>query len=95
MLCTLTFRGKLRNISVISFYAPTEEKRDVDKNLFYNQKEGLASQISNCDLKICVGDDNTKAGKEPIWRKVAGRTSLYDDVSSSSSFIAQKYSIET
>ena len=68
-LCTLRMRGKFFNISLINVHAPTEDKEEEEKDLFYGR---LARTIDACprhDLKIILGDFNAKVGREPMYRQ--------------------------
>ena len=77
-LCTLRMRGKFYNISFINVHAPTEEKEEEEKDVFYGR---LARTINACprhDLIIIRGDFNAKVGKEPMYRQYTGCHSLHE-----------------
>ncbi|KAL1448299.1 hypothetical protein WDU94_008926, partial [Cyamophila willieti] len=76
-ICTMRLKGKFKNISVVSFYAPTEEAEDEDKDTFYETLEEVCSNIPNYDMKILLGDANAKVGRETFWKPVAGSESLH------------------
>jgi hypothetical protein len=44
-LCKLRIRGKFHNITIINGYAPTEDKEEEEKELFYTQ---LQKTIVRC-----------------------------------------------
>ena len=66
-LCTLCMGGKFFNISLINVHAPTQEKEEEEKDLFYGR---LARTIDACprhDIIIILGDFHAKVGREPIY----------------------------
>ncbi|XP_054722371.1 craniofacial development protein 2-like [Uloborus diversus] len=77
-LCKLRIRGKFFNYSLLCCHAPTEDKSDEEKETFY---EHLSRAYSGCprhDVKIVIGDMNSKLGKELEYSSVLGRYSLHD-----------------
>ncbi|XP_054289925.1 uncharacterized protein LOC129005133 [Macrosteles quadrilineatus] len=81
-MCNIRIKGKFKNISIVTFYAPTEDKDEEEKDDFYEMMEQVVDKLPNYDMKIIMGDANAKIGKEPIWREVAGKESLHDITSS-------------
>uniref|UniRef100_A0A8D9ELZ3 Craniofacial development protein 2 n=1 Tax=Cacopsylla melanoneura TaxID=428564 RepID=A0A8D9ELZ3_9HEMI len=76
-LCYLRIKGRFKNISLISYYAPTEESIDENKDLFYSALDDLFQKIPNYDVKILLGDANAQVGKEDIWGTAIGKESLH------------------
>lgn len=77
-ISTIRLKGRIKNISVVTFYAPTEEKEDDIKDTFYSKLEDTINNIPRYDMKIILGDANAKVGKESIWRSITGKESLHD-----------------
>lgn len=78
-ICNIRFKGKFKNISVISFYAPTEDSDEETKDNFYELLDQRLNSIPNYDMKIVLGDANAKIGKENMWKEIAGKESLHDE----------------
>jgi hypothetical protein len=76
-LCRLRISGKFYNITIISAYAPTEEKDEVLKEQFYEDLQKLQDKVPRNDLLIIVGDFNAKVGKERAYRGVVGKYSIH------------------
>ena len=57
-------RGKFYNISLISIHCPTEMKDDDVKDNFYFELERIVSKLPRYDMKILLGDFNSKIGQE-------------------------------
>ena len=47
-------------------HAPTEEANDEVKDIFYEQLDKAYSTIPAFDMKLVIGDFNSKVGKENI-----------------------------
>ncbi|KAI5693582.1 hypothetical protein M8J75_001802 [Diaphorina citri] len=77
-ICVIRLRGKFRNISIVSVHAPTEEKSDEEKEIFYEELDKTVSQISNYDIKIIMGDFNAQIGRLENQADVAGQHTLHD-----------------
>ena len=46
-------------------HAPTEEKGEMQKDVFYEDLERTYTKAPRYDIKVVMGDFNTKVGKEP------------------------------
>lgn len=77
-LCILRIKGRFKNISLVSFYAPTEDAEDEVKDDFYDELENVWMRLPNYDIKLLLGDANGKIGRESVWEKVAGKESLHE-----------------
>jgi endonuclease/exonuclease/phosphatase family metal-dependent hydrolase len=77
-LCRIRVKGRFRNISIISAYAPTEEAREEDKEAFYDVLSGECSLVPKYDTLILLGDFNARIGKEHFVSSVAGRHTLHE-----------------
>jgi exonuclease III len=62
-LCKLSLRGKFRNITLISTYAPTENSPDAIKDAFYDQLNQECEKARKYDILILMGDFNSKIGR--------------------------------
>lgn len=56
------FKKKVRYVSIVQCYAPTEEASEEDKTNFYDQLEESFRSIKKQDIKIVMGDLNAKVG---------------------------------
>ncbi|XP_054259423.1 uncharacterized protein LOC128984157 [Macrosteles quadrilineatus] len=88
-ICKLKLKGKFRNISVISAYAPTEDAGDDEKESFYDQLSNTCKKIAKYDMCILVGDFNAKIGKEDFLKGIAGIHSLHNETSENGRLLAQ------
>lgn len=61
-LMTARFQSKLRKITFVVCYAPTEAADFELKDEFYGQLEAALSACPQSDIKIVVGDFNSKVG---------------------------------
>jgi len=78
-LCWIRVRGKFRNYSIINAHAPTEDKDDEEKDKFYLELETVYNQCPRHDIKMVLGDFNTKVGKEESNYPYAGRNGLHEE----------------
>lgn len=78
-LCTLRIRGKFFNYTLINVYAPTEEKDNEVKELFYEKLVEVYDGAPKRDIKIVLGDFNAKIGREVYYRPTVGKYSLHEN----------------
>jgi hypothetical protein len=76
----LRLRGKFRNITPISTYAPTEGSPDVVdvKDEFSDQLSQECEKARKYNILILLGDFNAKIGKENFMAAVAGKYTLHE-----------------
>jgi hypothetical protein len=60
-------------------HAPTEDKEDIERELFYELPERTYDNCPKNALKIIIRDMNAKVGKENIYRKYVGRHSAHEE----------------
>lgn len=60
------FKGKIRNVSVVQCYAPTEEAEADKKAKFYSELQTTMQAINKRDIVIVMGDFNAKVGAENL-----------------------------
>ena len=77
-LCTLRVRGKFFNYTLINVHAPTEEKDNEEKELFYEKLVEVYDGAPRRDIKIILGDFNAKVGREDYYRPTIGKYSLHE-----------------
>ena len=77
-LCKLRLRGKFRNITLISAYAPTEDNPDAIKDNFYDQLIQVCEKAGKYDILVLLGDFNAKICKENFIATVAGKHTLHE-----------------
>lgn len=59
----------------ISTPAPTEEKDENTKNVFYVYLEKAIDAVSRQNMLLLIGDFNAKIGKELIFKPTIGKRS--------------------
>ena len=77
-LCRIRIRGKFRNLTIISAYAPTEDKGEEEKAEFYSKLERICNGVPKYDLLVIMGDFNAKVGREERRYNVSGKYSLHE-----------------
>ena len=50
-MCWLRIRGKFFNYSIINVHAPTEDKSDIEKDVFYDELRKLYDACPKHDVK--------------------------------------------
>jgi hydroxypyruvate isomerase len=76
-MCYVHLKSRFFNISIINAHAPTEDKEEEEEKAFYENLERAYDKLPANDIRIIVGDMNTKIGKENILRNHAGMYSLH------------------
>jgi hypothetical protein len=76
-LCRLRIRGKFHNITIISAYAPTEDKDEALKEQVYGDLKKLQDKVPRNHLLIIAGDFNAKVGTESAYKGVVGKYSIH------------------
>jgi len=62
---------------LINGYAPTEDKEDEVKDMFYEDLDNVCDLVPNNKVKILLGDFNAKIEQEVIYRPTIGKESLH------------------
>ena len=75
----VVLRGRWCNIIVLNVHAPSKEKSDSSKDSFYEELEQVFDHFPKHDMKILLGDFNTKVGRENIFKPTIGNESLHQD----------------
>jgi endonuclease/exonuclease/phosphatase family metal-dependent hydrolase len=78
-ICSLQKKGAFFNTTIICVHAPTEEKDEVQKEVFYEDLEGIYMKAPRHDIKIVMGDFNAMVGKEPGLTPNVGKYSLHKE----------------
>ncbi|KAL4130807.1 hypothetical protein QTP88_008189 [Uroleucon formosanum] len=65
------------NVILINGYAPTENKEDEVKDIFYENLDNVCDRIPTNKVKILLGDFNAKIGQEVVYRPTIGKESLF------------------
>jgi endonuclease/exonuclease/phosphatase family metal-dependent hydrolase len=76
-ICKIRLKGRFRNITVISAYAPTNDKNDQEKERFYENLE-VCNRIPRHDMVIIMGNFNAKTGHKEYLQPVAGPYTIHD-----------------
>lgn len=69
-------QGKYRKLSIINGYAPKEDKDLNLKTKFFEDMNAQIEKILKFDMKIVMGDMNSKIRREEQHKHVAGGKSL-------------------
>lgn len=77
-ICSIRIKGNKRNISIMNIHAPTEEKDEEEKDLFYEMLDNEYEKLPIYDIKIVMGDCNAKVGQEEMYRATVGRHSKHE-----------------
>jgi exonuclease III len=65
-LCRIRIRGKFRNLTIISAYAPTEDNEEEEKVELYSNLKRICSRVPKYEMLIIMGDFNAKVGREAL-----------------------------
>lgn len=63
-IAVLSLKRKFDKKSICKLQAPTDEKEDEDKHIFYAQLQEVIDEIPYHDVKKKIGDFNVILGKE-------------------------------
>jgi exonuclease III len=88
-MCRIRIKGRYRNIAIISTHAPTEQKKEYEKEEFYDRLEEICSNVQKYDITIIMGDFNAKIGKEKLLAKVAGKCTIHNETNENGQLLAQ------
>lgn len=77
-ICKIWLRLKPHNITILSVHAATEDKNEKKKEEFYEKLKRAYDFASRFDMKIVMGDFNSKIGKEDVYFPTIGKHSLHD-----------------
>ena len=77
-ICKIRLKGRFRNITVISGYAPTNDTDVQEKENFYENLEEVCNRIPRYDMVIIMGDFNAQIGKQEYQQQVAGPYTIHD-----------------
>jgi exonuclease III len=72
-----TRRDPWCNIIVLNVHAPTEDKMDDIKDMFYEELEQVFHKFPKYHMKILLGDFNAKVGREDIFKPTTESTRNY------------------
>jgi hypothetical protein len=71
-------KGLWCRIIVLNVRAPTENRIDDVKNIFYEELEHVFDQFRKYHMKILLGDFNAEVGREDILKLEIGNESLHE-----------------
>jgi exonuclease III len=77
----LRIKGKFNNITIISAYAPTEDKETEIKEQFYDELQNMIDNTPRSDTTIVLGDFSAKFGTEDTYNNVTGKHTLHEQTS--------------
>jgi exonuclease III len=76
--CKIRLKGRFRNITVISAYAPTNDKDDQEKERFYENLEEVCNGIPRHKMLIIMGDFSAKICNKEYLQLVTGPHTIHD-----------------
>ena len=78
-ICVLRIKTKFQNVSFINVHAPTEEKEETEKEVFYQKMEEVYDVCPPppTDIRILLGDLNAKIGRGEIYQGIIARYSMH------------------
>jgi exonuclease III len=76
--CKLRVGNKYSNNTLISCYAPTEDKEGGVKEQFYEEIQRLVENVPKSDTIIILGDSNAQLGKEEVYSPITGKHTLHE-----------------
>jgi exonuclease III len=86
-LCKLRLRGKFHNIKIINGHAPTKDKEEEEKELFYTQYQKSTDKAPRKDILVILRDFNSKISKEKAYNKVCRQHTLHDNTNNNGEFL--------
>jgi hypothetical protein len=78
-MCKIRFKGRFRNVTLISAYTPTEDSQEENKHAFHNQLHRECSQIPKYDILVIISDFNVQIGTEAFLKNVPGKYILHTE----------------
>ncbi|XP_039285400.1 uncharacterized protein LOC120351606 [Nilaparvata lugens] len=88
-MCIIRLKGRFRNVTFVSVYAPTEDADEQVKEDFYDMLTSKLEWTSQHDMVLVLGDLNAQVGRESALRSVAGEYSLHEESNSNGFLVAQ------
>jgi hypothetical protein len=74
----IVLRGHWFHIIVLNVHAPTEDRNDDRKDIFYEELERIFDKFPKYYMKILLGDLNAKVGREDIFKPTIGNEGLHE-----------------
>lgn len=68
------------NIVLINCYAPTEDKEDEIKNMFYDRLDAVYDLIPSCKVKFLVGEFKEKIGHKLFGQQLGNTAFMKNQV---------------
>lgn len=75
-IATLILKTDNFDMVIINVHAPTKDKEEEEKDMFYAALEDTFNQ-SKGDIRLVLGDFNAKIGREEVYRSTIGSHSLH------------------
>ena len=92
-IITARFYTKVGKATFIQCYAPTTDANDEVKSEFYARLQGVIDGVARKDLKLLLGDFNTKVGcNNTGFEAVMGKHELFADFCSFHKFVQEAFS---
>jgi exonuclease III len=63
-MCKIRFRGRFRNVTLTSAYAPMDDSQEENMQAFYNQLHRECPKIPKYNMLVILGDFNAQIGIE-------------------------------
>lgn len=71
-MCTVRVKGCFRTITMVSVYAPIDEKSDEEKEVFYESLAEVCANVQRYDMVVIMSDFHAKIGKEEFTQCAPG-----------------------
>jgi hypothetical protein len=85
----IRFKGRFRNVTLISAYAPTEDSQEENKHAFYNKLHRECSKIPKYDMLVILGDFNFQIGTKAFIKNVAGKFILHTEINNNGKMLSE------
>jgi hypothetical protein len=77
-MSNIKFRDRWCNIVALNVHIPCEGKSGDVKDSFYEELGRVFDQYARYDMKILLGEFNTKVGREDIFKQAIGNESSHE-----------------
>jgi hypothetical protein len=87
-MCKIGFKGRFRNVTLISAYVPTGDQEE-NKLAFYNKLRRECYKIPNYDMLVILDDFTAQIGTEAFLKDVAGKFMLHSETRNNGKMLSE------